>query len=99
MGIYLTKDFIKALEKKGFKRDKSHHNMFWFYFSGKKTSIRTRTSHNEKEFDESMLNERKKQMKLLDRKQFIDFYKCPLDGEVYAKFLIDNEYIKINYIN
>ena len=31
MPTYSTKDFEAALERIGFRRDKTHHNMFWYY--------------------------------------------------------------------
>jgi hypothetical protein len=56
MPTYSTKDFETALERVGFRRDKTHHNMFWYYDGERKTSLRTRTSQGEKEFDDSMLS-------------------------------------------
>jgi hypothetical protein len=50
MPTYSTKDFETALERIGFRRDKTHHNMFWFYDGERKTALRTRTSQGEKEF-------------------------------------------------
>ena len=56
MTVYSTSKFIKAIEKKGFMRDNSHHNMFWYYLDGKKTSIRTRTSHGENDFNDGLMS-------------------------------------------
>lgn len=30
---------VKAIEKKGFVRDNTHHNMFWYYLDDKKTVL------------------------------------------------------------
>ncbi len=64
MAVYSTREFEKALEDKGFQKDPTHHNMYWFYINGKKTSVRIRTSNGEKEFDDFLLAERRKQMGL-----------------------------------
>ena len=88
MAQYSTSEFEKALSKKGFEEDKTHHKMFWYYWKGKKTDIRTRTSHNEKQFDDNMLNQRKAQLRLSKKQQIIDFIKCPMSKEDYSNFLI-----------
>jgi len=88
MGKYLTGDFEKALLQKGFQLHKTHHNMFLFYRNGKKTHIRTRTSHSEKNFDDYMLNQRKKQLKLKKKDQILDFINCPMSGKDYVDFLV-----------
>ena len=94
MGTYNTKEFENALQKKGFREDETHHNMFWFYYDDKKSSIRTRTSHNEKEYDETLLGERKKQMRLT-KKQFISFIDCSLSENAYRQYLIEENHIRL----
>ena len=94
MATYSTRIVETSLEKKGFKRDKTHHFMFWFFYYNKKSSVRTRTSNDEREFDEKLLAERKKQMKLT-KKQFIRFIECPLDGCEYAKILLEKGDVRL----
>ncbi|OQA17299.1 MAG: hypothetical protein BWY64_02147 [bacterium ADurb.Bin363] len=94
MSKYLTSDFEKALLKKGFQEYTTHHKMFLFYWKGKKTDIRTRISHGEKDFDDSLLNQRKKQIKLNTKQQIIDFINCPMSKEYYINFLINIGKIK-----
>lgn len=72
MPTYRTQEFEAALERLGFRRDKTHHNMFWYYYADRKTSLRTRTSQGEKEFDESLLSMRCKQLGGLTKAQFLD---------------------------
>ena len=55
MAVYSTSRFIAAIKKKGFVNDKTHHEMFWYYLDGRKTTVRTRTSHGEKEFNEGLM--------------------------------------------
>jgi hypothetical protein len=57
--------------------------MFWHYFQGKKTSIRTRVSHGEAEFDGAMLAQRRRQMGGLTRSQMFDFIECPMSAADY----------------
>lgn len=44
MPTYRSSDFEAALERLGFRRDKTHHNMFWYYLGERKTALRTRNS-------------------------------------------------------
>jgi hypothetical protein len=78
MAVYHTSTFIKAIEKKGFVRDKTHHDMFWYYLDGKKTGVRTRTSQGEREFNDGLLSQRRKQIGLSNKKQMLDLINCPL---------------------
>ncbi len=93
MPTYRTQEFEAALERLGFRRDTTHHNMFWYYRDGRKTSLRTRTSQSEKEFDESMLSMRRKQLGNLSRPQFLDLMNGRLTPEAYLQHLLDNAVI------
>ncbi|HPZ10102.1 MAG TPA: hypothetical protein PL110_18570, partial [Candidatus Eremiobacteraeota bacterium] len=53
-----------------------------------------RISHGEKDFDDSLLNQRKKQIKLNTKQQIIDFINCPMSKEYYINFLINIGKIK-----
>ncbi len=96
MNVYSTSKFIKAIEKKGFMRDNCHHNMFWYYLDGKKTSIRTRTSHGENEFNDSLMSERRKQIGLASKQQMIDLIECPLTSDKLKQILIENGRVRPN---
>lgn len=95
MGSYSTRKFESSLISKGFREDQRHHKFFWFYCDKRKTSVFTKTSNGEKEFEENMLNQRKKQMKLKTKEQFVDFYKCPMKEKEYKDYLIKCGYIEI----
>jgi len=94
MAVYHTSTFIQAIEKKGFVRDKTHHDMFWYHFDGKKTSVRTRTSQGEKEFNDGLLSQRRKQIGLSNKKQMLDLMNCPLKADELKQILIENGRIK-----
>ncbi len=93
MPTYRTDEFEAALENLGFRRDKTHHNMFWYYYEGRKTSLRTRTSQGEKEFDESMLSMRRRQLGNLTKTQFLDLMNGRLTPKDYLQHLLDNTII------
>jgi len=96
MATYKTADFESALKEKGFKENRrTRHKKYRFYYKGKKTSVITYTSHGEKEFGESILRQRREQMKLRKKQEVIDFIKCPLDKNDYTKILIDAEVVKL----
>lgn len=78
MLTYRTQEFEAVLERLGLRRDKTYHNMFWYYHRDRKTALRTRTSQGEKEFDDSMLSMRRKQVGNLSKAQFLEM----LDGRL-----------------
>lgn len=63
MATRKVKDIEMALQKKGFQLKQSQHR-FCIQVEGKKTSIRTRLSHGVKEYDDHLLGQMVKQVKL-----------------------------------
>jgi predicted RNA binding protein YcfA (HicA-like mRNA interferase family) len=90
-----TSDIEKALLQKGFKRDNTHHHMYWLHAKGKKTGIRTRLSHGKEEYSDKLLAMMAKQLKIM-KKQFDSFVECSLTGEQYIQLLIDEGKIKLS---
>lgn len=72
-----------ALLSKGFREEKTHHEMLWFYAGDKKTSIRTRFSHGVKEYDDWLCALVRKQMNLRGN-EFVRFMECPMG---YGEYL------------
>jgi hypothetical protein len=70
--------------------------MFWYYLDGKKTSIRTRTSHGENEFNDGLMSERRKQIGLASKQQMIDLIECPLTSDKLKQILIENGRVRPN---
>ncbi len=62
-----TDAISRALETKGFQKQDSHHEMYWLHVDGKKTSVRTRISHGDKEYGDSLLGLMAKQVGLARR--------------------------------
>ena len=94
MAVYPTSKFITAIKRKGFVPDKTHHNMFWYYLDGKKTSVRTRTSHEENEFNDGLMTERCKQIGLTSKEQMLDLIECPLSADDLQQILIESGRIR-----
>jgi len=88
MAGYKTKQFRKSLAKKGFiKEEKTRHTYYHFFWKGKMTEICTFVSRGEKEFDEALFNERKKQIEIQEKKDMLDFYNCPMSKKDYSSYL------------
>lgn len=76
-----------TLLKKGFQRDQTHHHMYWFFVGSKRTTIKTRISHGEKEYGDWLLGQMQKQLKL-NKAQFDRFMDCPMKLEEYQGILV-----------
>lgn len=94
MATRKVKDIEMALQKKGFQLKQSHHRFFVFQVEGKKTSIRTRLSHGAKEYDDHLLGQMAKQVKL-PKEDLLRLIDCPLSEEEYKEILIESGYIKL----
>lgn len=78
-----------ALTRKGFKQVEGDHHQFIYHTTdGKKTRIRTKTSHSKKTRDipDPLLGQMAKQCKLV-RRDFIDLVDCPMDQHKYEEKL------------
>jgi len=54
----------KALTKKGFSKEQSHHTYFSFFHNGKKTAIYTYLSHGKKEISKTLRSKMADQLRL-----------------------------------
>lgn len=80
-----------ALLSKGFKQSETHHHYFIYYLiSGKKTPVKTKTSHSpkEKSIDAARLNQMAGQCRL-ETAEFVNLVECPLDRDTYERLLQD----------
>lgn len=81
------KQIEDAFKAKGFYQDDTHHHVFIYVrMDGKKTNVRTRTSHSSKmkSIGDPLLGEMAKQCKL-SRAEFIKLVDCPLSREDYER--------------
>ena len=86
------KDIESSLTKKGFVKDDTHHHCFIYEtIAGKKTEIRTRTSHGSsyKSLGDPLLGQMAKQVRL-SKPQFLELVDCPMDRAVYEAIVCVN---------
>ncbi len=89
MTVIKTLDIRQALTKKGFRLDHTHHDYYWFFYKGRKATIRTFVSHGEKEYKDPLITKVRKQMKLDTKKQFLEFINCPMGQREYTEHLLN----------
>ena len=78
----------KSLLDKGFQAGGGDHNYFFYYTkAGKKTIVRTKTSHGSREIDDNLLAQMAKQCKL-SNKDFGLLIECPLSRDDYEAKLV-----------
>jgi hypothetical protein len=78
-----------SLKSKGFEQiEGDHHYFLYVTMDGKRTSIRTKTSHTPKmkEIPDNLLSQMAKQCQL-SRPEFLRLVDCPLDREGYEEIL------------
>lgn len=86
-----SKDFVKALRKKGFRKEEGgSHSKFHYYHDGKKTGVFTIVSRGSgnSEIDNSLVSSIKHQLKL-KKDEFMKFVECPLKKEDYQQILTE----------
>ena len=76
----------KGLRQKGFKQDeRDHHYFVYFSSDGKKTPVKTKTSHGStkyKTLGAPLISQIARQC-LLSKQKFTDLIECPLSQEDY----------------
>ena len=82
------KDLATALIKKGFRlKEGGRHEIYHFFYQGKKTSVRAEVSRGSKSsYSGDLLRQVVKQMHL-DRTLFSSFIECSMSEEMYADHL------------
>ncbi len=71
----------------------NHRFYFLYDDSGKRTSVRTKVSHNQQEINDYLANCMKKQLHL-SKDEFNDLVKCPLKYEQYLRLLKDRRVLR-----
>lgn len=89
-----TKDIRKSLLVKGFQETNTHHEMYWLYIGSRKTSVRTRISHSESEYNDRLLSQMAKQVGL-SKAEFDDLIECPLSRDEYVQLLQTRGTVKL----
>jgi len=87
-----ARDLERALEKKGFRRHEgSKHVQYFFYYQNEQTDIRVSISRaSSSVYRDYLISCVRKQMRLLNNRQFELFVECTLIEEEYYTYLINN---------
>jgi len=93
MPVLKSKNVENALCNKGFTRSNNDHRVFWFYVDGKRTSIHTKTSHNNQDIDNYLQSCMARQMQLT-KNEFLLFISCQMNYETYVKRMKSRGYLK-----
>jgi predicted RNA binding protein YcfA (HicA-like mRNA interferase family) len=92
--VRAKRDVEAALKRKGFQQDDGDHHWFFYWTSdGKKTTVRTKTSHGStKDLGDGLLKEMAGQVRI-SKVQFLDLVDCPMSREQYQQLLEDGDYL------
>ena len=94
MPVRAKRDVEAALKKKGFQQDDGDHHWFIFWTAdGKKTTVRTKTSHGStKDLGDGLLKEMARQVHI-SKLQFLELVDCPMSREQYQGLLEDGGHV------
>lgn len=88
-----ARDVEGALTSKGFKPAERDHTFYFFYQGGKKTPIRTKISHGEREISDTNCSLMARQMHL-SGPQFRDFVDCTIKEPEYLALMIQGGHLR-----
>lgn len=87
MTVFRSDKVEKSLIKKGFVLEPKHHRFYCLHDEdNKRTSVRTKVSHNGQDINDFLINQMKKQLHLT-KDEFCDLINCPLEYEKYLELL------------
>lgn len=82
------RDVERALIKKGFQRTESHHHFFIYHScEGKKTTVKTKTSHGSQELSNHLLQQMARQV-CLSKNDFLNLIDCPMSRNQFEQRLV-----------
>lgn len=90
MPVRAKRDVESGLKRKGFRQDEGdHHWYFYWTAEGKKTTVRTKTSHGStKDLGDGLLSEMARQVRVT-KSQFLELVDCPMTREQYEGALVE----------
>lgn len=84
-----VRDIRAALLRKGFQEEPdAHHVYFWFYFEGKRSTIKTYVSHGATDIGAPLISMMGKQTRI-GKDGFLRLVDCSMDEVAYTKILIE----------
>lgn len=84
-----ARDVRRALERKGFRQENSHHRFYYFFVDGKKSAIHTKLSHSSDDIPDGLCSTMARQL-CLARSDFERLVECSLDYDGYVRILREN---------
>lgn len=87
-----SRDVERALTSKGFKPAEGDHRFFFLWHNGKKTSIRTKISHGDREIHDNNCALMSRQI-YLSRSDFDRFVDCALTWGQYIEKLVNENHL------
>ena len=82
------RDIERGLVKKGFQQTESHHHFFVYHScEGKKTTVKTKTSHGNQELSSYILQQMARQI-YLSKIDFLKLIDCPMSRHQYEEHLV-----------
>lgn len=88
------RDVEDALKRKGFRQaEGDHHRFIYWTLDGRKTVIRTKTSHgSSQDLGDGLVKEMARQLKV-SKTEFLGLVDCPVSREQYEGLLAGGDYI------
>ncbi len=88
MSVLDPQKTIRNLKKKGFKEStvRSHNHIYLEFFHEKRLVVHTKVSHHSSDLDNYLIKQMAVQCKL-EKEQFFDLAKCPMNQEEYERVL------------
>jgi len=84
---------MQSFVSKGFKRSEKDHHWFTYFYDGKKTSIRTKISHDSREYGDGLLTAVSRQLRL-SKKDLLLLKDCSMTKEDYLKHLLEHGHVR-----
>lgn len=94
MAVRAKRDVEASLKTKGFRQGEGDHHWFIYWTSdGKKTTIRTKTSHGAtKDLGDGLLTQMARQVRT-SKGQFLDLIDCPMTRDQYEDLLRQGQHV------
>lgn len=94
MAVRSKRDVETGLKKKGFRQGEGDHHWFVYWtLEGKKSTVRTKTSHGAtKDLGDGLLGEMARQLKIA-KPQFLGLVDCPVDQLEYETLLRNGDHL------
>ena len=94
MAVLKVTDVDKNLTKKGFARHDTDHSYYIYCIDGRKTIVKTKISHGEREIGDALISLMSRQTHV-SKEEFIKLIECTMTEEAYRKNLLFKGIIRL----